>query len=184
MPFFDSLPEDAGPGDVFAAHPEIYGPWSACSQALMNGPSPLTPGERELIAAYVAGVAGCRYALVAHSAAAHAWDIPEGLVDALLADLPTAPVEDRFRPLLAYARKLTLTPATVVREDADAVFAAGWDEKALHDAIAVTARMNFMCRLVQGYGFAPMSPEAAATNARARKELGYRDLYPQFADPA
>ena len=67
------------------------------------------------------------------------------------------------------------------QDDADAVFAAGWDEKALHDAIAVTARMNFMCRLVQGYGFTPMSPEKARENAESRKKLGYRNLYPKFA---
>lgn len=182
MPFFPSLAEDAGPGDVFTAYPDIYGPWAACSQALMNGPSPLTPGEREMIAAYVVGVAGCRYAYAAHAAAAAAWGIDEGLVEALVADPADAPVEDRFRPLLAYARKLTLAPTEVRREDADAVFAAGWDEKALHDTIAVTARMNFMCRLVQGYGFTPMTPEAARRNARDRKERGYRDLYPEFAE--
>lgn len=45
--------------------------------------------------------------------------------------------------------------------DADAVFAAGWDENGVHDTIAVTARMNFMCRIVEGYGFTPMSPELA-----------------------
>ena len=182
MPFFKSLPAEAGPGDVFQAYPDVYGPWADTSQALMNGPSPLTPGEREMIAAFVAGTANCRYAFVAHRAAAHAHGIAEGLIDMLLADLDGAPVEDRFRPLLAYARKLTLAPDTVAQADADAVFAAGWDDKALHDAIAVTARMNFMCRLVQGYGFTPMTPEKARANAEARRKLGYRDLYPKFAD--
>lgn len=182
MPFFKSMSEDSGPGQVFEAYPEIYGPWAETSQAMMNGPSPLSPGEREMIAAYVVGVAECRFAYVAHTAAAYAWGIEDGLIDKLLADLRTAPVEGRFRPLLAYARKLTLTPAEVTQADADAVFAAGWNEKALHDAIAVTARMNFMCRLVQGHGFTPMSPELAAENARKRIELGYRNLYPAFAE--
>ncbi len=182
MPYFKSLPDDAGPGDVFQAYPEIYGPWADTSQALMNGPSPLSPGERETIAAFVVGAANCQYALVAHRAAAEAHGIAEGLIDALLADLDTAPVDRKFRPLLAYARKLTLAPSEVSQADADAVFAAGWDEKALHDAIAVTARMNFMCRLVQGYGFTPMTPEKARENAEARKRLGYRNLYPKLAD--
>ena len=182
MPFFKSLPEDAGPGNVFSAYPEIYGPWADTSQALMNGPSPLTPGEREMIAAFVVGTAKCAYAYVAHCAAAYAWGIEDGLIDKLLADLDAAPVEAKFRPLLAYARKLTLTPTEVSQDDADAVFAAGWDEKALHDAIAVTARMNFMCRLVQGYGFTPMSSEKAGENAANRKKLGYRNLYPKFAE--
>ena len=182
MPFFKSLGPDSGPGDVFAAYPEIYEPWSRMSQALMNGPSPLSPGEREMIAAYVVGVAGCDYAYAAHTAAAAAWGIEDGLIDRLLEDFDAAPVEDRFRPLLAYVRKLTLSPTAVSQADADAVFAAGWDEKALHDAIAVCARMSFMCRLVQGHGFAPMDAGRARDNAESRVRLGYLKLYPEFAE--
>jgi len=69
----------------------------------------------------------------------------------------------------------------MTQADADAVFNAGWDEKALHDAIAVTARMCFMQRLVEGYGFVPMSPETARKHAEKRVELGYVNLYPAFA---
>lgn len=181
MSFFGSLSDDSGPADVFAKYPEIYRHWARMGQALINGPSPLTPGERELIQAYVAGVADCRYAYVAHGAAAEAWGLEKGLVDKLLDDLDTAPIEDRFKPLFAYIRKLTLAPARVTQADADAVFAAGWDEKGLHDAIAVTARMNFMCRIVQGHGFIPMSPERARAQAERRRKLGYVDLYPSFA---
>ncbi len=181
MPFFRSLPDDAGPGNVFEAYPDIYLPWADTSQALMRGASPLTPGEREMIAAFVVGVAKCRYAWVAHRAAAVAWGMDGEAIDRAVEDLASAPVEDRFKPLLAYARKLTLAPTEVGQDDADAVFAAGWDEKALHDAIAVTARMNFMCRLVQGYGFTPMSAGKARENAESRKKLGYRNLYPKFA---
>ncbi len=184
MPFFKSLAADAGPGNVFTAYPEIYEPWSRMSQALMNGPSPLSPGEREMIAAYVVGVAECAYAYAAHTAAAYAWGIADGLIDRLLEDLDAAPVDDRFKPLLAYVRKLTLSPATMTQADADAVFDAGWDEKALHDAIAVCARMNFMCRLVEGHGFTPMDADHARDNARDRKRLGYKDLYPAFAGNA
>ena len=84
MPFVKSLPADAGPGNIFTKYADIYRPWSDVSQALMNGPSPLTPGEREMIAAYVVGVANCRYAYAAHTAAAYAWGIEEGLIDKLL----------------------------------------------------------------------------------------------------
>ncbi|MDE0815999.1 MAG: carboxymuconolactone decarboxylase family protein [Alphaproteobacteria bacterium] len=180
MAFFRSLSDTSGPADVFTKYPEIYGPWADTGQALMNGPSPLTPGEREMIAAYVVGVAKCDYAYVAHCAAAYAWGIEEGLIDKLLNNLDAAPVENRFKPLLSYAAKLTSTPENINQADADAVFDAGWDEQGLHDTIAVTARMNFMCRLVQGHGFIPMSPEKARENAAKRVEKGYRNLYPEF----
>ena len=67
MPYFKSLPEDAGPPNIFTTYPEICGPWSTMSQALMNGPSPLSPGERELILAFAAGVAGCDFVYMAHA---------------------------------------------------------------------------------------------------------------------
>lgn len=182
MPFFKSLPDDAGPANVFGAYTDIYGPWSQMGQALMNGPSPFPPGERELIASFVVGTANCRYAYVAHSQAAYAWGIEEGLVDKLLEDIDAAPVEDKFKPLFKFIRKLTLTPSEMAQADADAVFDAGWDERALHDAIAVTARMSFMNRLVEGFGFTPMSQERARQNAKKRVELGYVNLYPEFRE--
>jgi hypothetical protein len=60
----------------------------------------------------------------------------------------------------------------------NAVFAAGWDERALHDAIAVTARAAFMQRLVEGRGFTPMTRDVTAAHAKCRVERGYVNLYP------
>ena len=180
MGFFKSLPADAGPAIVFTKYPEIYRLWSEMSQALMNGPSPLTQGERELLFAYAAGVAGCKFVYTAHSEVAYAWGFDRGVLERLLEDPDTAPVDARLKPLLAFVRKLALTPGAMSQADADAVFKAGWDERALHDAIAVTARAAFMQRLVEGHGFTPMTREVAAQHARRRVELGYVNLYPAF----
>ena len=100
----------------------------------------------------------------------------------VLEDLDTAPVEARLKPLLAFVRKLTLTPAEMSQADADAVFEAGWEEQALHDAIAVTARAVFMQRLVEGHGFTPVSREVAAKHAKRRIERGYVNLYRAFRE--
>ena len=40
----------------------------------------------------------------------------------------------------------------MTQEDADAVFAAGWSEQALADAICVCAHFNMVNRLVEGLG--------------------------------
>jgi uncharacterized peroxidase-related enzyme len=182
MSFFKSLPDGAGPANVFTKYPGIYRLWSQMSQALMNGPSPFSQGERELIFAYAAGVAGCKFVYVAHSAVAYAWGVEDGVVERLVEDLDNAPVEARLKPLLAFVRKLMLTPGKMSQADADAVFEAGWDEQALHDAIAVTARAAFMQRLAEGHGFTPMTREVAAEHARRRVELGYVNLYPAFRE--
>ncbi len=182
MPFFKSMPANAGPGNVFPKYPELYRPWSEMSQAMMVGPSPLSEGEREMILAYAAAVGHCDFVYVAHSAVAYAWGIKPGLIEQVLENPDTTEVDDRWRSLLAYVRKLMATPSDLSQADADAVFAAGWSEHALHDAIAVTARAAFMQRLVQGHGFTPMSPEKAVLRAQERKELGYVNLFPAFRD--
>jgi len=180
MPFFKSLPPNSGPGQVFTTYPEIYHLWSQMSEALMNGPSPLSQAERELILAFAAGCAGCKFVFAAHSEVAYARGIPRGLFDKLLANIESAPIEARLKPLLAFVRKLMLTPGEMTQSDVDAVLAAGSSERALHDAIAITARAAFMQRLVEAHGFTPMTPEVAAMQAKRRVELGYVNLYPGY----
>lgn len=181
MPFLASLHADAGPPSIYTKYPEIYSPWSTMSEALMNGPSPLSQGERELILAYACAVAGCELVHVAHSEVAYAWGIPQGLVEQLLEDPEKAPADAKLKVLLGYVSKLMTDPNAMGQADLDAVLAAGWSEHALHDAVAVTARGAFMHRLIAAYGFKPMSREAAARKAQKRKTLGYVNLYPSFA---
>ena len=121
MPFFKSHPETAGPANVFTSYPEIYRLWSEMSQELMNGPSPLSSGEREMIASFVVGTAGCKFAYVAHSEAAYAHGVQEGLIEELLDNIDTADIDDKLRPIFKFVRKLTVTPADMTQEDADAV---------------------------------------------------------------
>jgi uncharacterized peroxidase-related enzyme len=177
MPFLKSLPENAGPPAVFKKFPRIFDAWSEASQAMMNDPSPLSEGERELILAFAAQVAGCDFVGGAHAEVAYVWGIEQGLVDHLVADFDSAPVDAKLRPLLAFVRKLALTPGEMAQADADAVLAAGWDEEALQSAIIVTARAAFMQRLAEGHGFTPLSREAAIKSARARVKHGYVNLY-------
>jgi uncharacterized peroxidase-related enzyme len=182
MPFFKSHNDKASPGVLFAAHPDLYLPWSEMSELLMNGPSPLSQGEREMILAYAAAVADCHFVYIAHSAVAYAWGIEPGLIEKLIEDPETAPISAKLKPLMAFVRKLAVTPSKMVQADADAVFDAGWDETALHYAIAITARAAFMQRIVQGHGFIPMTRERSLERAQERKELGYINLFPQFRD--
>ncbi len=106
MPFFKSLPENAGPPAVFFKYPKIYGPWSSMSQEMMNGLSPLSQGEREMILAFAAGAAGCKFVFGAHSEVAYAWGIKKGVLDELMENVATSSVDEKLKPLLAYVRKL------------------------------------------------------------------------------
>jgi uncharacterized peroxidase-related enzyme len=152
MAFLGSLPDGAVLRDVFAAFPHTSRPLLEYHQVLLRGPSPFSVAERELIAAYVSGLNACGYCHGVHTATARALGVDEGVVARLLDAVDGAPVEARMKPVLRYVRKLTQTPSRIMAADAEAVFAAGWDERALHDAVSVCALFNFMNRLVDGLG--------------------------------
>ncbi|SDN34066.1 uncharacterized peroxidase-related enzyme [Lentzea albidocapillata subsp. violacea] len=173
MPYLPSLPENAALLDVFRAYPDTAGPLIDYHEVLLRGPSPLSVAERELIAVYVSGVNSCGYCHGVHTATAAAFGIPGTTLTGLLADIDTSPVNEPLKPLLRYVGKLTRTPSRMTRADADAVFAAGWDERALHDAVSVCALFNFMNRLVEGLGIS-----ASTDYSRSR-----RNAWPKAATP-
>lgn len=152
MPFLKSLPEDGVLLDVFKIFATTALPLIRYHEALMRGPSAFSVAERELIAAYVSGLNDCGYCHGVHTATAEAFGIPEGILSALLNDLEATDIDQKLKPVLRYAEKLTKTPSRVTQKDADAVFAAGWSEQALYETVSVCALFNFMNRLVDGLG--------------------------------
>ncbi|GAA4213884.1 carboxymuconolactone decarboxylase family protein [Actinocatenispora rupis] len=174
MTFLPSLPPDAVLLDLFRAYPETAGPLVDHHRALLRGPSAFTVGERELIAAYVSGLNDCAYCHGVHDATARAFGVPDGLLAALLTDPDRAPVADELRPVLAYVRVLTLTPARVTADDATAVLAAGWAESDLYQAIGICALFNLMNRLVSGTGLHADRAYFSAAAERLAADPEYR----------
>jgi alkylhydroperoxidase family enzyme len=87
-----------------------------------------------------------------HAATAEQFGVAEGLLRHLLENPEQAAIDERMKPLLAYVKKQTYTPSRMLPGDAEAVFAAGWNEQALHDAVSVCGLFNLMNRLVDGLG--------------------------------
>jgi uncharacterized peroxidase-related enzyme len=175
MSYLKSLPAETTLLQVFQTYPGPARHLLAFHEELLRGESPFTPGERELIAAYVSGLNACGYCHGIHTVTAEAFGVPEGVLAAAVADLDSAPVDEKLKPVLAYAGKLTRTPSRMTEADAEAVFAAGWDERALHDAVLVCALFNFMNRMVEGLGI--RADESYATTSGERlSETGYAGL--------
>jgi len=149
--------------------------------AILRQPSPLSVGERELIAAYVSSLNACQYCAGVHTVTAQAFGLPEGLVVQMVDDLEAAEVDEKLRPILRYVKKLTLEPAKMVAGDAQAVFAAGWDEQALHDAVCVCCLFNFMNRLLEGHGIKG-SPEIYQDRGQRLKDGGYAPILALLQD--
>jgi uncharacterized peroxidase-related enzyme len=181
MSYLSSLPNDAALLQVFEAYPEAARFLLPLHEQVMRAPSPFTPGERELIAAYVSGLNACGYCNGIHAVTAREFGVPQQSLTAALEDLETAPIDERMRPVLRYLAKLTCTPSAVREPDARAVYEAGWDERALHDAVLVCALFNFMNRMVDGLGIR-LTEEYAEISGRRLHDGGYLGLLHLLSD--
>lgn len=173
-----TLPENPELADVFRSFPAGAAELLAYHDILLRGESPLSIAERELIAAYVSGLNVCDFCVGAHSIIAEAFGVPLATVAALLFDPETAAVDQRMKSLLRYVHKLTRAPATVTARDRQAVFDAGWSERALHDAVATCALFNFMNRLVEGMGVKTSPAIQAAQRERHARAAAEHDMTP------
>ena len=173
MPFMPSLPENASLLDIFKRFPDTNRPLIEFHEALLRAPSPFTEAERELIAAFVSRRNGCGYCSGVHTLTAQKLGAYEGLVDRLVENVDAA--DDKMRPVLQYAAKLTDQPSGMTQADADAVYAAGWDEEALYYLVATTACFNYMNRLVEGLGI-KFDPAYAGVSSDRLSKRGYLPL--------
>lgn len=183
MVHLPSMPKNASLLDVFRMFPETNEPLIAFHEVLLRGPSPFTEGERELVAAYVSGLNGCRYCHGVHTATAERLGIEPGAIASLLNGDDTAAIPDRMRPVLNVAKKLTQSANGVTQRDVDAVFAAGWNETAFYHLVAVAALFNYMNRLVEGLGI-ELNPGYAQAAARRLADRGYRPLIEMMRSPS
>jgi uncharacterized peroxidase-related enzyme len=175
MAYFLSLPADAGVRHILQIHPAAGRALIEFHEAVLRSDSQLTSKDKELIAAYVSGLNDCTYCYGVHAETAAAFGVDADIFKELLSDVDTARVDSRLKPILKYARQLTLEPSKSTQAQADAVFAAGWTERDLHDAVLTVGLFNLMNRLLEGHG---VKGNAAlfAERGRALKDGGYAPL--------
>lgn len=176
MPFFSFLAADSSINDLLQRDNDRMIDLSRFTESVLHGPSPLTPGQRELIAAYVSGVNECEFCHRAHKAFTESHGMDISMFNDLMNDIESAAVDENLKPILRFVRKLTETPSKMTQADADAVFAAGWDEQALQDAILVASLFNFYNRYVEGHGLSPVPMDICRKVGSIIKEKGY--LFP------
>lgn len=157
---------------------EFFGkPYSAWLHELMRGASAWNVGERELFAAFTSHKNACQFCIVGHSAASAQALGDVNLVDAVLVDWQTAPVDDKLKVTLGLLEKLTLEPDAVTEEDIKWVRDAGLDDGAIEEAIQICALFNIINRLADAFDFdttLSLQPQAVAKGAAALLKFGYR----------
>ena len=95
-------------------------------------------------------------------------------VQAVLADLATAPIEEPLRATLAFLRKVTREHEAVTADDVSALFALGVTHAQIEDALCVAFAFNVMDRLADTFEF-HVGPDAMfEAGARHLLTRGYR----------
>jgi len=156
--------------------PETAKPLNELAEVLLRGPHSLTPGERELIAAYVSGRNECEFCCASHSAfAAAQLDDGMSVVDRVRADVDTAPVSAKLRTLLHIAGAVQQDGRKVTPELVEAARAEGATDVEIHDTVLIAAAFCMYNRYVDGLGtLAPADPSQYQASARRIVEFGYQ----------
>jgi uncharacterized peroxidase-related enzyme len=154
--------------------PGFYGAQSkAFTHETMRGPSDWSVADRELMAAFVSKVNESAFCVGAHTATAGQAYQDSAKVQAVLADLESAPIEDPLRATLRMLGKLT-REGTVDAGDMRAVLSAGVSRQQVQDALAVCAAFDTTSRLGDAFGFELLSPEGFEAGAKFLLKRGYR----------
>jgi uncharacterized peroxidase-related enzyme len=154
--------------------PSFYGAQSKkFTHEAMRGPSAWSVGDRELMAAYVSKVNESAFCIGAHTATAGQAYQDRAKVQAVLADLDSAPIEDGLRATLRMLGKLT-REGKADAEDMREVLSTGVSRQQVEDALAVCAAFNTTDRLADAFGFELLSPEGFEAGAKYLLKRGYR----------
>lgn len=100
--------------------------------------------------------------------------LSEELVNAVLDDWRTAPINEKLRATLGFLEKLTLCPGDVGPEDVTPLRAAGVSDQAIEDAIHICALFNMIDRIADSLGFEIPPAEGFAQGADILLKRGYR----------
>ena len=97
----------------------------------------------------------------------------ERLVQQVLDDWRSAPIDERLRAMLGFLEKLTLEPWAVTATDVVPLRTAGLSDPAIEDAIHVAALFNIYDRMADTLGFDVPGPESFAFGATMLLRRGY-----------
>jgi uncharacterized peroxidase-related enzyme len=174
----EGLPGIVGP---MMQYPKTERPLNALAEALLRGPSPLTPAERELIATYVSSLNACSFCMNVHAAATrHLLGAEGNLVAETLQDPHNAPLSEKMRALLAIARKVQQGGRNVTPEEVARAKDAGADDETIHDTVLIAAAFCMFNRYVDG--LATLIPEDDSRYDPAGERLareGYLNSIPR-----
>lgn len=168
----EELPGILGP---MAFRPDTAKILNTLAETLLRGPSSLTSGERELIAAYVSHQNNCLFCHSSHgAAAAHHLGKDYQLVDQVKQDYRSAPISEKLKALLNVAGKVQKSGRNVTPDDIEAARKLGATDMEIHDTVLIAAAFCMYNRYVDGLGtWAPAETLAYDDMGKRLAEVGY-----------
>jgi uncharacterized peroxidase-related enzyme len=95
------------------------------------------------------------------------------MVQAVLADYRTAPIDEKLRAMLGFLEKMTLRPSELTPADAEALRAHGLSDEAIYEAMHVAFLFNIYDRAADALGF-NLPDDGYKMAARFLLTIGYR----------
>lgn len=171
IPVPDGMPGIRG---LMAFRPETARPLNLLAETLLQGPSTLTKGERELIAAYVSNLNACPFCASSHGAIARHHLGDAAIVEQVMNDPDEAPISPKLRALMRIAAKVQEGGRQVTDEDVAAARAEGATDIEIHDTVLIAAAFCMYNRYVDGLAtWAPEDPAIYDKIGAYRAENGY-----------
>jgi uncharacterized peroxidase-related enzyme len=159
---------------VFLYRKEFFGDgFQPSFHEVMRAGSAWTPGERELMAAFVSSKNACRYCTDAHRATA-AFFVGDKIAEDVVASHQDAEISAKLQATLTFLEKLTLSPRDVGKEDVLALERAGVSAEQIESAIEVCAQFCIVNRLADTFGVRLQSPRQLANEAKALGTKHYK----------
>ena len=151
MPYIALPPDLPGIRGAMAFRPETARPLNALVEVLLQGPSTLTRGERELIATYVSSRNCTHYCHSIHGAiaAAHLGG-NEALIEQVKVDFMQADIYPKLKALLVIAGKVQQDGKLVTTDDVETARREGATDLEVHDTVLIAAAFCMYNRYVDG----------------------------------
>lgn len=180
MPHINITSPAPGIVGLFHFRPETAGPLCALAETLLRGPSSLTSGEREIIAAFVSRQNGCNFCFKSHAAAAAAHlecgvELTAQIEGLGKGDIASeALCSPKLRALLDIADAVVGSGKHVRPGDVAWAREAGATDVEIHDTVLIAAAFCMFNRYVDGLAtLSPMEPEAYVEMGQLMAHQGY-----------
>lgn len=149
---------------------------SNLAHTLLHGPSSLTKGERELIAAYVSDLNRCEFCHESHSASA-AFHLNDNgkTVASIKSNLDASSVSDKMKALLKIAGQVQKSGRDVTPQSIEAAKTNGASDEEIHDTVLIASAFCMYNRYVDGLATnLPLSKSEYIPMGKRMGSIGYK----------